>query len=217
MLYDPAMTIWSASEARAALPEILDRVEAGEEAVITRHGKPVAVVVRPDSLRARRADAAFAASGALHDTLERAAGIATRGSVSTAGVRTLVRELRADRDRGDLRRPWTRSTVDVLIYAATPEHALGRRVAARFERDDFVGIGSVRLLPELLTRPTQRIAATSSTRRDFVARLDLRPVDVATVELAVVLGATHRLRGSTRAPGDRGRGRCRSFHHEQSP
>jgi antitoxin (DNA-binding transcriptional repressor) of toxin-antitoxin stability system len=44
------------SEARAALPELLDRVLAGEEVTITRHGRPVAVVVRPDSLRVRRAD-----------------------------------------------------------------------------------------------------------------------------------------------------------------
>jgi len=59
------------SEARAALPQVLDRVLAGEEVTITRHGKPVAVVVRPDSLRARRADAAFAAAAAVHEVLNR--------------------------------------------------------------------------------------------------------------------------------------------------
>jgi antitoxin (DNA-binding transcriptional repressor) of toxin-antitoxin stability system len=36
------------SEARAALPEVLNRVAQGEEITITRHGSPVAVVVRPD-------------------------------------------------------------------------------------------------------------------------------------------------------------------------
>ena len=36
------------SEARAALPEVLDRVAEGEEVTITRHGRPVAVVIRPD-------------------------------------------------------------------------------------------------------------------------------------------------------------------------
>ncbi|GEM_PF-989432 len=36
------------SEARAELPEVLNRVAAGEEITITRHGRPVAVVVRPD-------------------------------------------------------------------------------------------------------------------------------------------------------------------------
>jgi antitoxin (DNA-binding transcriptional repressor) of toxin-antitoxin stability system len=40
-----AMTV---SEARAALPEVLTRVAAGEEITITRYGSPVAVVVRPD-------------------------------------------------------------------------------------------------------------------------------------------------------------------------
>lgn len=65
------MSSMTVSEARAALPRILDRVVAGEEVTITRHGKPVAVVVRPDSLRARRADAAFAAAAAVHEVLDR--------------------------------------------------------------------------------------------------------------------------------------------------
>lgn len=37
------------------MPELLDRVLAGDEVTITRHGRPVAVVVRPDALRVRRA------------------------------------------------------------------------------------------------------------------------------------------------------------------
>ena len=40
----------SASRARAALPEILDRVSAGEEVTITRHGRAIAVVVSPQAL-----------------------------------------------------------------------------------------------------------------------------------------------------------------------
>jgi len=36
------------SEARAALPEVLTRVAQGEEVTITRYGRPIAVVVRPD-------------------------------------------------------------------------------------------------------------------------------------------------------------------------
>jgi antitoxin (DNA-binding transcriptional repressor) of toxin-antitoxin stability system len=42
------MTVMTASEARAALPEVLTRVAQGEEVTITRYGSPVAVVVRPD-------------------------------------------------------------------------------------------------------------------------------------------------------------------------
>ncbi len=59
------------SEARAALPQLLDRVLAGEEVTITRHGKPVAVVVRPDNLRPRRADQALAGAAEVRDLLER--------------------------------------------------------------------------------------------------------------------------------------------------
>jgi antitoxin (DNA-binding transcriptional repressor) of toxin-antitoxin stability system len=36
------------SEARAALPEVMTRVAQGEEITITRYGRPIAVVVRPD-------------------------------------------------------------------------------------------------------------------------------------------------------------------------
>lgn len=58
------------SEARALLPQIVQRVLAGEEVTLTRHGEPVAVVIRPDRLRARRAEAALARAAELHDALE---------------------------------------------------------------------------------------------------------------------------------------------------
>ena len=45
------MAVMTISEARAALPEVLNRVAEGEEITITRHGRPVAVVVRPDIVR----------------------------------------------------------------------------------------------------------------------------------------------------------------------
>ncbi|WP_434056376.1 type II toxin-antitoxin system Phd/YefM family antitoxin [Georgenia sunbinii] len=53
------MVTISASVARQTLPAQLDRVEAGEEVAITRHGRVVAVLVRPDALRARRAPEAW--------------------------------------------------------------------------------------------------------------------------------------------------------------
>lgn len=65
------MSTMTASQARAALPEILDRVLAGEEVTITRHGEPVAVVVRPDALRVRRADQALAEAERVRDLLQR--------------------------------------------------------------------------------------------------------------------------------------------------
>ncbi len=48
------MVTMTISEARAALPAVLDRVEAGEEVTITRHGRAVAIVLRPEALRSRR-------------------------------------------------------------------------------------------------------------------------------------------------------------------
>ncbi|MCC5953659.1 MAG: type II toxin-antitoxin system prevent-host-death family antitoxin [Acidimicrobiia bacterium] len=66
------MATMTASQARAALPEILDRVLAGEEVTITRHGRAVAVVVRPDAMRPRRADRALADAERLRHLLHEA-------------------------------------------------------------------------------------------------------------------------------------------------
>ncbi|GEL16587.1 type II toxin-antitoxin system Phd/YefM family antitoxin [Pseudonocardia asaccharolytica] len=94
------MTRLSVSEARAILPEVLDRVASGEEITITRHGRPVAVLLRPDSVRTRRAE----------ETIERAREIgelltaAREQPLGSAGVsleraEELVDAVRADRDR----------------------------------------------------------------------------------------------------------------------
>jgi antitoxin (DNA-binding transcriptional repressor) of toxin-antitoxin stability system len=48
------METMTISAARVAFPEMLKWVHDGEEVTITRHGRPVAVVVRPDVLAARR-------------------------------------------------------------------------------------------------------------------------------------------------------------------
>jgi antitoxin (DNA-binding transcriptional repressor) of toxin-antitoxin stability system len=68
------------SEARARLPELLDRVLAGDEVTITRHGAPVAVVLRPDRVRARRSQEAFDRAAAVHDLV-----LTARARVSTTG------------------------------------------------------------------------------------------------------------------------------------
>lgn len=70
-MYNTAMSTMSVSEARAALPEVLDRVLAGEEVTITRHGQAVAVIVRPDVIRVRRADRALGDAERLRNLLER--------------------------------------------------------------------------------------------------------------------------------------------------
>jgi prevent-host-death family protein len=97
------MSTMSASEARATLPQLLDRVAAGDEVTITRHGHPVAVLVRPDALRARRAEAAMEGAAIVHDAL--AAGRAAKlpagaGGISAARAEELIANVRAGRERG---------------------------------------------------------------------------------------------------------------------
>ena len=69
------MAVMTVSEARAALPEVLNRVSEGEEITITRHGRAVAVIVRPDIMwsRSRAQDAlaeAYQLRALLHDAGE---------------------------------------------------------------------------------------------------------------------------------------------------
>jgi prevent-host-death family protein len=87
------------SEARASLAEVLDRVLAGEEVTVTRHGKAVAVIVRPDALRVRRADEALAAADRLRDLLAegRNSPLRTRPRLSQREGELLLAEVRSAR------------------------------------------------------------------------------------------------------------------------
>lgn len=95
---------------------------------------------------------------------------------------------------------------DVLIYAAVPNHPLGGRVAALFpvspssDADPPVGVGSLLLLPEVLGKPL-RDGASDEVRAlsGFLARLDLRPLDLTTAELATALSSAYRLRAADAA------------------
>ena len=82
------------------MPALLDRVVAGEEVTITRHGQPVAVVVRPDALRSRRTERAFAAAQAIHELVERGRNtpLSKSGSLSAEWAEELIGEIRAGRD-----------------------------------------------------------------------------------------------------------------------
>jgi antitoxin (DNA-binding transcriptional repressor) of toxin-antitoxin stability system len=89
------------SEARAALPRLLDRVEAGEEIEVSRHGKVVAVLVRPDALHARRGRPALARAAALEERLQLARGRAwsDEDTITEQRAVELIAELDAERSR----------------------------------------------------------------------------------------------------------------------
>lgn len=104
----------------------------------------------------------------------------------------------ADRDSG-----MDAFDADVLIYAAVPDNPVGRRIRALFERqprDDepvTVGVGSVLLLPELLSKPLREHAHDEGAALGaLLGRLELRPLDRATAQLATALGAAYHLRAA---------------------
>ena len=88
------------SEARAALPELLSRVEEGEEVTITRHRQPVAVLVRPDALRSRRASAVLDDAERIHELLTPAAAapLPEGAGLTPQRAEELIGEIRAGRD-----------------------------------------------------------------------------------------------------------------------
>jgi antitoxin (DNA-binding transcriptional repressor) of toxin-antitoxin stability system len=96
MLHVPTVSL---SDAQATLPALLDLVADGEEITITHHGVPVAVVIRPDALRVRRAASGFDEADALRSTLERARHMAIDEApiLDAAVADNYVAELHADR------------------------------------------------------------------------------------------------------------------------
>lgn len=94
------MTSLSVTEARAILPLLLDRVAAGEEITLTRHGRPAAVLLRPDAVRVRRAAEAIEGARVIGAQLsaarERALGPA---ALSPERAEDLAGAVRAARDR----------------------------------------------------------------------------------------------------------------------
>jgi predicted nucleic acid-binding protein len=88
---------------------------------------------------------------------------------------------------------------DVIIYAAVPDHPLGRPVLALFRQagGQPAGAGSVLLLPEILGKPL-RDGQTSEVRilAGLLSRVDLRPVDRATADLATALASKYGLRAA---------------------
>ncbi len=90
----------SVSEARARLPEVLDRVERGEEITITRHGRPAAVLLRPDAVRVRRAERMIERAREVAELVSAArARPLPEAVVSAERAQEWVEAVRADRDR----------------------------------------------------------------------------------------------------------------------
>jgi antitoxin (DNA-binding transcriptional repressor) of toxin-antitoxin stability system len=99
-MYAYPMAVMTVSEARAALPEVLNRVEGGEEITITRHGRPVAVIVRPDIMWSRsRAEGVLADADRLNQLIE-AAGESpmSAGGLTPEYAEELIAHIRAGRD-----------------------------------------------------------------------------------------------------------------------
>lgn len=92
---------------------------------------------------------------------------------------------------------------DVLIYAAASGHPLGTAVRSLILDGSVLGevpparVGSVLLLPELLSKP-RREGASSEVNEllGLLGRIELLAVDEATAALAVELGAAYRLRAA---------------------
>jgi prevent-host-death family protein len=96
------MTSMTVSEARAALPDLLTRVEGGEEVTITRHGRPVAVLISPNALHVRRAEATLDEAARVHQLLAEAATtpLPDDAGLSAERAEELISEIRAARDAG---------------------------------------------------------------------------------------------------------------------
>jgi len=92
---------------------------------------------------------------------------------------------------------------DVIIYAIIPAHPLGARVRALFpagspaESGAVAGVGSVLLVPEVLSRPLRDGASREVTElTELLARLELYETDRTTADYAAALGASYRLRAA---------------------
>ena len=93
-----SMSTITVSTARQTLPQQLDRVEAGEEVSITRHGRVIAVLVRPDVLKARRADKALSEADRIARLLDSArSGPLPRPIISPERAEELIKAVRDGR------------------------------------------------------------------------------------------------------------------------
>jgi prevent-host-death family protein len=92
------MSSWTFTEARTRLADVLDAVERGEEATITRHGRAVAVIVRPDKLKARRTERLDRRVDELRRHLLSAPRPTSSSGLSVERAEEMIADLRAERD-----------------------------------------------------------------------------------------------------------------------
>lgn len=91
---------------------------------------------------------------------------------------------------------------DVLIYAAVDPHGRGAPIRAMFEGVSAgpVGVGSVLLLPELLSKPARLgFDAEVAALQALLSRLRLLPATQEIAALAAGLGATYGFRAAADA------------------
>ena len=92
------MSVMTVTAARSALPQLIDRVQADEAVTLTRHGLPVAVLVRPDYLARRRASSMWADVDCISERLLQVRGEPIRVGLSDKQADRLVKEIRMERD-----------------------------------------------------------------------------------------------------------------------
>lgn len=91
------MTTYTVSEARAQLPALLDRVANGEEITVTRHGRPVVILIHPDRRYRGRAADVLAAADRLRSEMEQLSGQPMPAPIEDMDVDARIAQLRADR------------------------------------------------------------------------------------------------------------------------
>lgn len=100
-MYDSRMAItMTVAEARSAFSEVIERVAAGEEVTLTHHGRPVAVVRRPDADRRHRLRNALDGTDRLDDMITdaRRRPLADAGTMSPERGQELISGIRTGRE-----------------------------------------------------------------------------------------------------------------------
>lgn len=101
-MYAEAMPVAvTVSQARSTLSDIIERVLVGEEVTLTRHGVAVAVIVRPDALKFRRADASLVVAAEIHELIEQGRTVAmpSGAGITSKRAEALITEVRHSRAR----------------------------------------------------------------------------------------------------------------------